>query len=334
MNYIPFIDGSQRVSRICLGTMTFGDACDAAASAAIVREALDLGVNFFDTAPMYANGVAEEYLGRALEGRRQEVLIATKVHAGLDEATIAGSLDASLGRLRTDHVDLFLVHWPSRGMNLTVMMQALQKTIASGKARFVGCCNFPAWLLGSSNAVAIERGWPKLRCNQVAYNLIERGVEVEVLPQATTEGIFIMAYRPLAVGLLSGAFRPGTPLAAGKRGSTDSRVITWLSEHGRSTRPLPGVLHEKAAAPRAGGTCMDHGLPRRLVPHRGGQLAGQVREAAESAGIALDGEGYAELTDLFDTEVKEEGLQLFPGLKYNYPRFAALSSSQPGSRSR
>src|SRR5208337_414417 len=114
MNYIPFIDPSQRVSRICLGTMTFGDACDAAASAAIVREAIELGVNFFDTAPMYSNGVAEEYLGQALEGKRREVLIATKVHAGLDEATITGSLEASLGRLRTDHVDLFLVHWPSR----------------------------------------------------------------------------------------------------------------------------------------------------------------------------------------------------------------------------
>ena len=212
MKYIPFLNDSKKVSKICLGTMTFGDKCDLAASKAIVGTAVDAGINFFDTAPMYANGAAEEYLGQALSGIRDKAIIATKVHAGLDETTIVPSIEASLRRLRTDYVDLFLIHWPAVGMNLTNMMRALNRVVSSGKASYIGCCNFPAWLVASSNMTAAEHSWPKLRCNQIAYNLIERGVEVEVLPQAVTDGIFITAYRPLAVGLLTGAFRHGKPL--------------------------------------------------------------------------------------------------------------------------
>ncbi|HUX14083.1 MAG TPA: aldo/keto reductase, partial [Spirochaetia bacterium] len=101
MKYIPFSDGKTSVSKICLGTMNFGDKCDFRQSEAIVRSAIEHGINFFDTAPMYSRGVAEEFLGRAIEGKRDKLFIATKVHAGLDEATIVKSIDESLARLRT-----------------------------------------------------------------------------------------------------------------------------------------------------------------------------------------------------------------------------------------
>ncbi len=320
MKYIPFLDPTQKVSKICLGTMTFGDKCDMSASKAVVDAGIDVGINFFDTAPMYANGVAEEYLGAALSGKRDKVMIATKVHSGLDEPAILSSIDASLKRLRTDYVDLFLIHWPVKGMNLTEMMSALNKVVRSGKVRYVGCCNFPAWLLASSNAVATEHGWPKLQCNQVAYNLIERGIEVEVLPQAATDGIFITAYRPLAVGMLTGAFAPGKPLSEGKRGSTDSRVITWLSQHGRSLELYLAFCKRRNLSPAQAALAWISACPAVSCPIAGASSPHHVKEAAGSVDIALDDESYTELTDMFDTEVKEEGLQRFPGMKYNYPR--------------
>lgn len=320
MNYIPFLDPSQKVSKICLGTMTFADKCDLDASVAVVNAGLDAGINFFDTAPMYANGVAEEYLGKALAGKRNDVIITTKVHAGLDEATIVSSIEDSLRRLRTDHVDLYLIHWPLKGMNLAEMMKALAKVVRDGKSRYVGCCNFPAWLLASSNAVAVENGWPKLRCNQIAYNLIERGVEIEVLPQAITDGIFITAYRPLAVGLLAGTFEPGKPLSEGKRGSTDSRVITWLSQHGGSIERFLGFCKRRNLSPAQVALAWIMRCPAISCPIAGASSPGQVKEAASSVELALDADAYEELTALFDTDVKEEGLQRFPGMKYNYPR--------------
>ena len=300
--------------------MTFGDSCDLAASTGIVQAAIDSGINFFDTAPMYANGTSEEYLGRALSGRRASTVITTKVHAGLDEASILPSIEASLRRLHTDYVDLFLVHWPAVGMNLTGMMRALARVVSDGKARYVGCCNFPAWLLASSNAVAVEHGWPRLRCNQVAYNLVERGVEVEILPQAVTDGIFITAYRPLAVGLLAGGYRPGKALEPGRRGSTDSRVITWLSQHGGSVDRFLAFCERRSLSPAQAALAWVASSPAVSCPIAGASSPRHVQDAAASTEVHLDSEAYSELCSLFDTEPREEGLQRFPGLKYNFPR--------------
>lgn len=105
-------------------------------------------------------------------------------------------MDESLQRLQTDYVDLLMIHWPHTGMEIPGMMEALNDVVVQGKARYVGCCNFPAWLLAHCNAVAQENGWAKLTCNQIPYNPIERGVEVEVLPQAVAERIAVTVYRP------------------------------------------------------------------------------------------------------------------------------------------
>ena len=107
---------------------------------------------------------------------------------------------------------------------------------ASGKARFVGCCNYPAWLLAHSNAIAERHGWPALVCNQIPYNLIERGVEVEILPQALAEQIAITVYRPLLIGLLAGKYQPGAALPADSRAQTDPRIAAWLAKYGDSIR--------------------------------------------------------------------------------------------------
>jgi len=300
--------------------MTFGDKCDRAESRSIVHTALDLGINFVDTAAMYANGVSEEYLGKAISGLRGKVFIATKFHSGVDRSAVLSSIDASLKRLKTDHVDLYLVHWPVREMNITDLMSALNEVVKAGKTRFVGCCNFPAWLLGSCNAVAAQHGWAKLVSNQLAYNLIERGIEVEVLPQATTEGIFVTAYRPLAMGLLAGRFRQGVPMDREARGTTDARVITWLSLYGDSIERFVKFAEQKQLHPAELAIAWLRHSPAVSSVIVGASSSEQLRGSTGGAEVKLTDEDYEELTGLFDTGVKEEGLQKFPGLKYNFPR--------------
>jgi len=209
----------ERVSELCLGTMMFGARCDEAEADRIMGIAMDVGVNFIDTAAMYAGGRTEEILGRLIKGRRDALFITTKVHKGIDGDSIRHSIDESLTRLGTDVVDLYLIHWPVVGMNPEEVMEALNNVVGQGKARHVGCANYPAWLFAHSNAIAARHGWAPFVCNQVAYNVFERGIEVEILPQAAAERVAITAYRPLAEGLLTGKYRAGAPLPDGSRGA-------------------------------------------------------------------------------------------------------------------
>jgi aryl-alcohol dehydrogenase-like predicted oxidoreductase len=200
------------------------------------------------------------------------------------------------------------------------MMGALNEVVASGKTRLVGCCNFPAYLLASANALAAANGWALLRCNQVAYNLFERGVEVEILPQALLEDIAITAYRPLAIGLLTGRLLPGMPMDAATRGATDSRVLTWLSQHGRSLERFVALAREMGVEPAqlAAAWVMHH--PAVTQPILGVSSLAQVESAVCVPEVQLSEVQRQEITDMFHTEVTEEGLQRFPGTKYNFPR--------------
>ncbi len=298
----------------------FADKCDYQQSEMIVKTALELGINFIDTASMYSNGACEGYLGKALKGHRDEIFIGTKVAKGLDRESIIESIDESLKRLQMDYVDLYMIHWPIPGMIIKEMMAGLNQVVKAGKATYVGCCNFPAWLLASANAVAAENGWPKLVCNQVAYNLFERGIEVEILPQALSEGIAIMAYRPLAVGLLSGKFRQGKPFTENTRGTTDSRVITWFTQHSESIERFMEFARKKGVQPAELAVAWVAYSPAVTAPIIGVSSVDQLKNSAQAVDIQLTPEEYKAITDMFNTEVKEEGLQLFPGMKYNFPR--------------
>jgi aryl-alcohol dehydrogenase-like predicted oxidoreductase len=320
MKTVSFGATGVKVSELCLGTMMFADRCDYAASESIVNTALEHGIDFIDTAAMYSAGACEEFLGRILRGKRDKVFLGTKVVKGIDRASILSGLDESLARLQTDYVDLYMIHWPVQGMNVVEVMQALNETVQSGKARFVGCCNYPAWLVAHSNAIAERNGWARLSCNQVVYNLIERGAEVEILPQAVAEKIAITAYRPLAIGLLAGKFSSTTPMPAEARGKTDARVITWLSQHGRSIDRFNRFAREKGIHPANLATAWVRYSDGITCPIVGVSSLKQLEESVRGAEVDLTADEYAELTDLFNTEVKEEGLQLFPGLKYNFPR--------------
>ena len=170
---------------------------------------------------MYCAGLTEEIIGRWLKDRRrQDVFLATKVHKGIDAPSILSSIDESLARLQTDYGPL-PDSLARRGMRPGEIMEALARVVEQGKARFVGCCNYPAWLLAHSNAIASENGWPRLVCNQIPYNLIERAPRWRSRPQAYTEGIAITTYRPLVLGLFTGKYRPGQPIPARSRADDD-----------------------------------------------------------------------------------------------------------------
>jgi aryl-alcohol dehydrogenase-like predicted oxidoreductase len=321
MQYISFPGHALPVSQVCLGTMMFGDKCDGVLSEAIVAKALALGINAFDTAAMYSAGASEQYLGRALQAAdRSKLFVTTKVVKGVDRRSIVESIDESLGRLQMEYVDLYLIHWPVLGMNLTEMMAGLNEVVVSGKTRLVGCCNFPAYLLASANAIAAANGWALLRCNQVAYNLFERGVEVEILPQARLEDIAITAYRPLAIGLLTGRLMPGMPMDAARRGATDSRVLTWLAQHGRSLERFVAYAQAKGVEPAQLAAAWVMHNPAVTQPILGVSSLAQVESAVCVPDVQLTEGERQEISDMFHTEVTEEGLQRFPGTKYNFPR--------------
>ncbi len=320
MKQVAFADTGVMVSELCLGTMMFGGRCDEAESDRVLGSAIDHGVNFIDTAAMYGNGVTEEILGRIMAGRRDKLFLATKVHKGVDAASITSSIDESLQRMQTDYVDLYLIHWPVEGMRPTEMMEALSKVVAQGKARFVGCCNYPAWLVGHSNAIAAQNGWPRLVSNQLAYNIIERGVEVEIFPQAVAEQIAITPYRSLVQGLLTGKYRWGQPLPENTRGQSSSQVITWLSQYGEGLERFLRFAERRGISPVDLALAWVRHSPAVTAPIVGVSSAAQFEASLSAFEVDLTDEEYQEVSYCFNTEVKEEGFQRFPGTKYNFPR--------------
>jgi aryl-alcohol dehydrogenase-like predicted oxidoreductase len=222
-----------KVSNLCLGTMTFGNAqwgCDEATSRKIVDRFLDAGGNFVDTADVYSNGVSEEITGRAVQGRRQQVILATKVAGpmgaspndlGLSRKHILDAVDASLRRLGTDYIDLYQVHAYDPTTPLDETLRALDDCVRSGKVRYVGCSNYSAWQLMKATALARELGTARYDCLQPQYSLACRFIEREHLPLCQEEGIGVIPWSPLAGGLLTGKIRRGQEVPTGTRASVD-----------------------------------------------------------------------------------------------------------------
>jgi aryl-alcohol dehydrogenase-like predicted oxidoreductase len=221
-----------KVSHLCLGAMTFGNkewGCDEPTSRAILHRFLDEGGNFIDTADVYSNGVSEEITGRALKGKRQQVVLATKVAAptgpgpndlGLSRRHVLDAVEASLRRLGTDWIDLYQVHAYDPTTPLDETLRALDDCVRAGKVRYVGCSNYSAWQLMKATALAHELGTARFDCLQPQYSLACRTIEREHLPLCREEGIGVIPWSPLAGGLLTGKLRRGKP-AEGTRAAVD-----------------------------------------------------------------------------------------------------------------
>lgn len=211
------------VSTHCLGTMMFGAVGnpDHEDGARIIHAALDAGINFVDTADMYSAGECEEIVGKALAGRRDDVVLATKVHFPLGEGRnrsgnsrrwILQAVEDSLRRLNTDWIDLYQVHRPDHTTDIEETLSVLGDLVRAGKIRAFGCSTFPAEDLVEAHHVAERRGLMRLRTEQPPYSILARGVERSVLPTAQRLGMGVLTWSPLASGFLSGAYREGRPV--------------------------------------------------------------------------------------------------------------------------
>lgn len=201
--------------------MTFGGQTGEADALRMVDLCLDSGVNFFDTANVYNRGASETILGKALRGRRQRVVLASKVRGkmgeapdqqGLSGAAISRAIEESLKRLQTDYLDLYYLHLPDYEIPLEETLEAMQALVASGKVRHVACSNYAAWQMCQMLWIAGKRGFPPVRVSQPMYNLLARGIEQEFLPFAKEFQIATVCYNPLAGGLLTGKHAMAAPL--------------------------------------------------------------------------------------------------------------------------
>jgi 1-deoxyxylulose-5-phosphate synthase len=234
MDYVRLGNAGLKISRIALGCMSFGMQARAwrlgeEASLAIIRQALELGITFFDTADMYGSGESELVLGRALAryARRDEVVVATKVYypvrpdangRGLSRKAIFAAIDASLGRLSTDYVDLYQIHRFDAHTPIEETLEALHDLVKSGKVRYLGASSMFAWQFCKALYLAEQRGWTRFVAMQPHYNLLNREEEREMLPLCRAEGIGVLPWSPLARGRLS---RPWAAPSSSDRVSQD-----------------------------------------------------------------------------------------------------------------
>jgi aryl-alcohol dehydrogenase-like predicted oxidoreductase len=230
-----------KVSVVGVGCNQFGGVVDLNETKAIVQRALDEGINFFDTADVYGNpnGRSEEYLGAALEGRRERVAIATKVRHSMgdgpnDQGTsryhIMQAVEASLRRLRTDHIDLYQIHTWYEAVPIQETMRALDDLVRTGKVLYIGASNFSAWQLCHSNDLAEMMGWEQFVTIQPHYHILERKIEDELVPYCKYANIGILPYFPLAGGFLTGKYKRGEPAPAGSRGERSPYVKKYLTD--------------------------------------------------------------------------------------------------------
>jgi len=222
-----------KVSEICLGTMTFGNQCDEPTSRAIMDKACEYGVTFFDTSDVYpightsdTSGRTEEYIGNWLKGRREQIILATKFcgemgagpnDRGGSRKHIFQAVEASLRRLQTDYIDLYQIHFPDFETPLDETLRALDDLVHGGKVRYIGCSNYPAWLLAKALWTSDKLGLARFDSVQPRYNLLFRHIEAELLPLAVDQKIGVISYNPLAAGLLTGRYQPGQSVEDGTR---------------------------------------------------------------------------------------------------------------------
>jgi len=224
-----------RVSPVCLGTMMFGGQTNEADSIRIMHKAHDQGVNFIDTADMYSVGDSEIVVGKAIADRRDQVVLATKGtnamgngpnDRGASRYHLTHAVEQSLKRLGTDHIDLYYVHVPDETTPIEETLRALDDMVKAGKLRYIACSNFRAWKLCEALWTSDKLNLNAFCCIQPLYNIVNRDIEVELLPVCKEKGIGVVSYSPLARGILTGKYKPGEKPAEGTRAArNDKRML-------------------------------------------------------------------------------------------------------------
>ncbi len=270
MNYVRLGQTGLKVSRVCLGCMTYGVpergahtwTLDEEKARPFIKRALELGINFFDTANAYSDGTSEEIVGRALRdfARREEVVLATKVFypmregpnaRGLSRKSILTEIDASLRRLGTDYVDLYQIHRWDKHTPIEETLEALHDVIKAGKARYIGASSMYAWQFSRAQYVARLNGWTRFASMQNHYNLLYREEEREMMPLCVAEGVGVLPWSPLARGRLTREW-----------GETSNRMKT--DEFGK-TLYVAAEDADRKIVERVGEIAAKRGVPRAQV---------------------------------------------------------------------
>lgn len=302
-----------RVAQMCLGTMTFGPGSDwsrsEADSRAVFEAYAEAGGNFIDTANMYTGGESERIVGRLVAPDRERFVVSTKFGnavpgredanaAGMHRKSLRQSLDASLGRLGLDYIDLYIVHWWDFTTRVEEVQRALDDAVRAGKILHIGLSDVPAWVVSRAQAFHELRGLSPVACMQLEYSLVQRSIEREHLPLAKACDIGVTAWSPLASGILSGKYtRQRPPSPSGSPSAPlrlDSMQLQSLSERNRAI-----ALAVDAVADRLGAASSQVALAwvmaRGVIPIAGATSAAQMRENLKAADLVLDSATIAEL---------------------------------------
>ena len=317
MDYRQLGHSGLRVSSLTLGTMTFGGrdkfanvgTTDVEGATRQIDMCLDAGVNLIDTADVYSGGLSEEIVGRAVRGRRERVLLATKARmpmgdgpndAGLSRHHIIRACEASLRRLGTDYIDLYQVHEWDGATPLEETLDALDHLVDSGKVRYIGCSNYAGWHLMKALGISERRGYQRFVSQQIYYSLQARDAEYELVPVALDQGLGILVWSPLAGGLLSGKYRRGEDGPEGSRHLTD-----WNEPPVRDEDQLYDIVdavveiaEEHGASPAQVALAWTLGRPGVASLVIGARTDEQLADNLGAADLVLSGEERTRLDEL------------------------------------
>jgi aryl-alcohol dehydrogenase-like predicted oxidoreductase len=239
MQYRQLGNSGLRTSVLGLGTNQFGGKVDQAGVNEIIAGALDLGINFIDTADVYTQGRSEETLGVALKGKWHKVVMGTKVVSPMGDGAndrgasryhLVNGVEASLRRLQTDHIDLYQMHRWDDKTPIEETLRTLDDLVRSGKVRYIGASNYAAWQLARANAIAELRNWTPFVSIQNHYHMVERGQEGEMLPYCNAHNVGFLPFFPLAGGFLTGKYKRGEPAPSGSRGESSAYVQRYMTD--------------------------------------------------------------------------------------------------------
>ena len=310
MQYVQLGRSGVKVSRLCLGTMNFGPETSETDSFSIMDRALELGLNFFDTANVYGwkvgEGWTEQIIGRWFAqggGRRDKVVLATKVYgrmgdwpnqARLSALHIKRACEASLRRLQTECIDLYQMHHVDRDTPWDEIWQAMEQLVREGKILYVGTSNFSGWQLAQAQELSRNRHFLGVVSEQSLYNLIERTVELEVIPACTAYGIGLIPWSPLARGLLAGALTPAT---VGRRADQD--VQREVQKHRPALEAFERLCQELGERPADVALAWLLHQPAVTAPIIGPRTLEQLVDTMRVMNLTLGKETLKQLDDLF-----------------------------------
>lgn len=309
MDYVILGTTGVEVSRLGLGTMSFGGDADEATSRAIFARARDAGINLFDCADVYGRGRAEEILGALVQGCRDQVILATKAYFPMGEDRnargssrfhLVRAVEASLRRLGTDRIDIFYLHRFDDKTELEDTLRTLDDLVRQGKILYPAASNFAAWQVAKALGIAGRQGWVPMACIQPMYNLAKRQAEVEILPMAASEKLAVFPYSPLGGGLLSGKYRADMRpdrgrLMDNKLYQTRYADARYYELAERFTALCREIGHEPASVAVA--WVMSH--PAVTAPLIGARSVEQLEPSLRALDVAMTPELHQRISDLF-----------------------------------